>query len=85
MVYRDKKPINWCCSLKSAISDAEVNKSLLFETYELKSYKLYSNKVDNLVVSKRTYLKIPNYEKPIEFGVIYELAYQVHDSGKVLF
>ena len=27
LIYRDLRPINWCCSLKSALSDAEVNQN----------------------------------------------------------
>ena len=37
--------------------------------------------MDNLSLTKRTYLTIPNYEKPIEFGVIYSFDYPVEDTG----
>ena len=59
LVYRAVRPVNWCSSLKSTISDAEV---------------------DSVQVAKRTYLTIPNYAKPVEFGVIYRFAYPLADN-----
>ncbi|CAF0980383.1 unnamed protein product [Brachionus calyciflorus] len=59
-IHRAFRPINWCCSLKSSISDAEV---------------------ENISINKRTSLKIPNYKKPVEFGLIYKIAYPVENSN----
>ena len=82
MIYRDLRPINWCCSLKSALSDAEVNQNKFRKNIKLNSF-FFISKVDNLVISKRTYLNIPNYEKPIEFGLMYEFAYPLYGSGLI--
>ena len=60
LIYRALRPINWCCSLKSALSDAEV---------------------DSVTIGKRTYLNIPGYERPVEFGMIHSYDYPVVDSG----
>ena len=55
LIYRGEFLVNWCCHLRSAISDIEV---------------------DHLNLEKRTKLKVPGYDKPVEFGVIYDVAYR---------
>lgn len=39
--------------------------------------------VDEVDFDKRTSISIPNYKDPVEFGVLYYVAYQLLDSGKV--
>lgn len=36
--------------------------------------------VDTIDVKGKTLLKVPNYEKPIKFGVLYYIAYEIIDS-----
>ena len=61
LIYRANRPINWCCTLKSAISDAEV---------------------ENVSIKKRTLIKVPNYKRTVEFGLIHKFAYKIYQSGK---
>ena len=35
-------------------------------------------------IKKRTLLKLPNYKRLVEFGVIHKIAYKVHDSGNYI-
>jgi valyl-tRNA synthetase len=44
LVYRDLRMINWCCALKSAISDAEVLK-MKSNDCSMYMYKLF-DKID---------------------------------------
>jgi len=37
--------------------------------------------VDNINFEKKTSLRVPNYESPIPFGVLYYVAYSLVDSG----
>jgi isoleucyl-tRNA synthetase len=41
LIYRDLRPINWCCSLKSALSDAEVNQNKFTKNIKLNSSFLF--------------------------------------------
>lgn len=38
--------------------------------------------VEAKLIEKPTLLKIPNYQKPIEFGLIYKIAYKVEKSSE---
>ncbi|XP_055691669.1 valine--tRNA ligase [Lutzomyia longipalpis] len=55
-IYRSSRLVNWSCTLRSAISDIEV---------------------DKIELPGRTFLSIPGYEKPVEFGVLVSFAYKV--------
>lgn len=59
LIYRSTRLVNWSCTLKSAISDIEVEKTEL---------------------TGRTMIRVPGYEKPVEFGVLTYFAYPVVDS-----
>jgi valyl-tRNA synthetase len=48
LIYRDLRPINWCCSLKSALSDAEVNQN--------KFTKLFITHIIPLIIYHYTYI-----------------------------
>ncbi len=39
--------------------------------------------VDEVDFDKRTTISVPNYKDPVEFGVLYYVAYQFLDSGKI--
>ncbi|KAJ1694927.1 hypothetical protein LUZ63_011625 [Rhynchospora breviuscula] len=54
LIYRDNRLVNWDCTLRTAISDIEV------EHKELK---------------EETFLKVPGYSMPVQFGVIISFAY----------
>ncbi|KAK6626942.1 hypothetical protein RUM44_009419 [Polyplax serrata] len=56
LIYRNKALVNWSCTLKSSISDIEINW---------------------LNIHKKTFISVPEYEKPVKFGVIYEIAYKI--------
>ncbi len=51
----------------------------MFLKNELQVY--ISFKVDNHPITKRTYLNVPGYEKPVEFGMIHSYDYPIADSG----
>jgi valyl-tRNA synthetase len=59
LIYRDRRIVNWCCQLRSVVSDIEV---------------------ESKEIHGRTYLSIPDYDKQIEFGVLYNIAYKVIDD-----
>ncbi|KAJ8759608.1 hypothetical protein K2173_008789 [Erythroxylum novogranatense] len=54
LIYRDLRLVNWDCTLRTAISDIEV---------------------DYMDIKEKTKLKVPGYEKPVEFGVLTSFAY----------
>ncbi|XP_078181531.1 valyl-tRNA synthetase / valine-tRNA ligase (VALRS) [Carex rostrata] len=56
LIYRDNRLVNWDCTLRTAISDIEVE------------YK---------EIKEETFLKVPGYSKPVQFGVIHSFAYQL--------
>ncbi|XP_059608612.1 valine--tRNA ligase [Phlebotomus argentipes] len=60
-IYRSSRLVNWSCTLRSAISDIEV---------------------DKIELPGRTFLSIPGYEKPVEFGVLVKFAYKVDGEDK---
>ncbi|KAK3850352.1 hypothetical protein Pcinc_042939 [Petrolisthes cinctipes] len=59
LVYRKHSPVNWCCSLQSAISDIEV---------------------EHVSLPGPSELRVPGYDEPVTFGMMYDLAYKVVDS-----
>lgn len=62
-LYRAKRLVNWCCALRTTLSNLEVV---------------------NKEVPGRTQLKVPGYDKPVEFGVITSFAYPVIGSDEKL-
>ncbi|KDP32641.1 hypothetical protein JCGZ_13191 [Jatropha curcas] len=54
LIYRDYRLVNWDCTLRTAISDIEV---------------------DYTDIREKTLLKVPGYDKPVEFGVLTSFAY----------
>ncbi|CAG5059875.1 unnamed protein product [Parnassius apollo] len=38
--------------------------------------------VENLPINRPTDLKLPNYEKPVKFGLMYDFAYKIYDSSE---
>ncbi|XP_050219299.1 valine--tRNA ligase, mitochondrial 1 [Mercurialis annua] len=54
LIYRDLRLVNWDCTLRTAISEIEV---------------------DYTDIKERTLLKVPGYEKPVEFGLLTSFAY----------
>uniref|UniRef100_A0A1B0D104 Valine--tRNA ligase n=1 Tax=Phlebotomus papatasi TaxID=29031 RepID=A0A1B0D104_PHLPP len=60
-IYRSNRLVNWSCTLRSAISDIEV---------------------DKIELPGRTFLTIPGYEKPVEFGVLVSFAYKVDEEDE---
>lgn len=61
LIYRSNNLVNWSCTLKSSISDIEV---------------------DTLEISEPTNISVPGYEKNVQFGWIYEIAYKVLNSSE---
>jgi hypothetical protein len=45
-------------------------------------YYFFKKKVENVSIKKRTLLKIPNYERLVEFGLIHKIAYKIHNFGR---
>ena len=61
LIYRENRLVNWSCTLRSTISDLEV---------------------DHITIEGKKKLKVPGYEKMIEFGELVKFAYKVNDSEK---
>lgn len=60
LIYKKNAFVNWCCHLRSTISDIEV---------------------DTVHVNGPTFISLPSYESPVQFGTMIEFAYKVCDSG----
>ncbi len=75
LIYREKRMVNWCSTLKTAISDEEV----------LRRHKLLrtdSYQVEHAELKTITKLKVPGHgDKTYEFGAIWDFAYKVDGSG----
>ncbi|XP_065880919.1 valine--tRNA ligase, mitochondrial 1 [Euphorbia lathyris] len=64
LIYRDLRLVNWDCTLRTAISDIEV---------------------DYIDIKEKTLLKVPGYDKPVEFGLLTSFAYCLEDdSGEII-
>ncbi|KAJ3677900.1 hypothetical protein LUZ60_001703 [Juncus effusus] len=64
LIYRANRMVNWDCTLRTAISDIEVD------------YK---------DIKQETWLKVPGYSSPVQFGVLIYFAYPLeNDSGEVV-
>ncbi len=59
LIYMANRIVNWDCSLKTTISDIEL---------------------DSLDIQGRTLLKVPGYEKEVEFGLLTTFAYPLEDK-----
>ena len=62
LIYRSTRLVHWCCTLKSALSDIEV---------------------DNKEISGRTDMRIPGYDNPVEFGLMYRFKYPLEEKGEL--
>ncbi|KAI8050617.1 tRNA synthetases class I-domain-containing protein [Syncephalis plumigaleata] len=60
LIYRDTRLVNWCCALRTVISDIEID-------YE--------------DINGRTLVSVPNQSKPVEFGVLHQIAYPVETNS----
>ncbi|XP_071802772.1 valine--tRNA ligase-like isoform X2 [Asterias amurensis] len=60
-IYRSTQLVNWSCSLKSVISDIEVETKTL---------------------NGRSFIPVPEYAEPVEFGTLTLFAYPVHNSDE---
>ncbi|EEF32012.1 valine--tRNA ligase, mitochondrial 1 [Ricinus communis] len=64
LIYRDLRLVNWDCTLRTAISDIEV---------------------DYTDIKEKTLLKVPGYDKPVEFGLLTSFAYPLEgDLGEIV-
>ncbi|CAN1779830.1 Valine--tRNA ligase, mitochondrial 1 [Linum perenne] len=64
LIYRDHRLVNWDCTLRTAVSDIEV---------------------DYTDIKEKTLLKVPGYDKPVEFGVLTSFAYPLEgDLGEIV-
>ncbi|KAJ9162760.1 hypothetical protein P3X46_022509 [Hevea brasiliensis] len=64
LIYRDIRLVNWDCTLRTAISDIEV---------------------DYTDIKEKTLLKVPGYDKPVEFGLLTLFAYPLEgDLGEIV-
>lgn len=39
--------------------------------------------VDWVDITKKTKLNVPGYNKPVEFGSMYKIAYKIYDEGNI--
>lgn len=83
-IYRSNRLVNWSCTLKSAISDIEVNLlfNIRFDFFFCSDWikHFWSPQVDKIELSGRTLLSVPGYDKKIEFGVLVHFAYEIVDK-----
>uniref|UniRef100_A0A2P2KHN1 Valine--tRNA ligase, mitochondrial n=2 Tax=Rhizophora mucronata TaxID=61149 RepID=A0A2P2KHN1_RHIMU len=64
LIYRADRLVNWDCTLRTAISDIEV---------------------DYTDIKEKSKLKVPGYEKPVEFGVITSFSYPLEgELGEIV-
>ncbi|XP_020102255.1 valine--tRNA ligase, mitochondrial 1-like [Ananas comosus] len=64
LIYRDNRLVNWDCTLRTAISDIEVD------------YK---------EIKEETLLKVPGYDRPVQFGVLTSFAYPLEGGlGEII-
>lgn len=59
LIYRDYRLVNWDCTLRTAISDIEV---------------------DHKEIKEETFVKVPGYDFPVQFGVLTSFAYPLEEG-----
>lgn len=75
--------MNWDCVLRTAISDIEVCNGytwLLHLMYCICKCNAFCMQVDYVDIKERTLLKVPGYDKPVEFGVLTKFAYPLEGN-----
>ncbi|VAH05050.1 unnamed protein product [Triticum turgidum subsp. durum] len=64
LIYRDIRLVNWDCTLRTAISDIEV---------------------DRVDLKAETFLEVPGYSNPVQFGVLTSFAYPLEEGlGEII-
>lgn len=64
LIYRDIRLVNWDCTLRTAISDIEV---------------------DHVDLKAETFLEVPGYSNPVQFGVLTSFAYPLEEGlGEII-
>jgi len=69
--------VNWCCALKTAISDIEARRRARARARCPQSL----HQVDYLELAGSTKVKVPGHAQPVEFGILVHFAYQLEGGG----
>lgn len=78
LIYRGTRLVNWCTELKTAISDVEVSYSTSL-TGTIHQLTHNCQQVEHKNLEGRHKMKVPGYDKQVEFGVLTSFAYPIEN------